>query len=342
MKIEVLFILKQKHLYGNTTYSKHIQSGLFNSATFVCQMLNEKGIRSELVQVIDNNSIDREVHKFKPKHVIIEALWVVPEKFEILAKLHPNVMWTIRLHSELPFLANEGSAMGWLFEYEKLAKAGIKIRVAPNTEKMFHDLSVVGIKHQLLLPNYYPSTASKPHCINDKHVVNIGCFGAIRPMKNQLIQAVAAIEFANRLGKRLNFHINSERVEKGDSALKNIRAVFDNHPEHKLIEHPWYPHNKFIHVVKSMDLGMQMSFNETFNIVAADFATSGVPIVASKEISWLSSLYVADPTSVEDMVCTLNFAYRFRKIGLHNLNVKGLQSYSNKSKKIWVKTFHHH
>jgi hypothetical protein len=77
-------------------------------------MLVANGVDSTIIEVIDNNGIDREVTKYKPTHVIIEALWVIPSKFEILTKLHPNVKWIIRLHSEIPFLANEGIAMEWM------------------------------------------------------------------------------------------------------------------------------------------------------------------------------------------------------------------------------------
>ena len=44
--------------------------------------------------------------------------WLV-SKFEVLQKLHPNVKWIVRLHSEIPFIANEGIAMDWIYEYQK-------------------------------------------------------------------------------------------------------------------------------------------------------------------------------------------------------------------------------
>lgn len=54
-------------------------------------MLNRNGIESKVVVVIDNNCIDKEVTAFKPTHAIIEGLWVVPEKFDVLKKLHPTI-----------------------------------------------------------------------------------------------------------------------------------------------------------------------------------------------------------------------------------------------------------
>ena len=90
-KIKVLFICKKKKSSGPGPYTQVISSGLLNSATFVNNMLVANGIESKIVEVQDNNDIDREVHSYKPTHVIIEALWVVPSKFEVLTKLHPDV-----------------------------------------------------------------------------------------------------------------------------------------------------------------------------------------------------------------------------------------------------------
>lgn len=337
-KPSILFILKKKQIYDHNYYSKAIQSGLYNSAKFMNDMLNSNGVTSDLVQVIDNNCIDREVHKRKPTDVVIEAIWVVPEKFEVLAKLHPNVHWIIRLHSEIPFISNEGNAMDWIYKYSELSKK-LHISIAPNTEKMYSDLKALGIKNLLFLPNYYPTSKKKLNTHFNKKHIDIGCFGAIRPMKNQLIQAVASIRFGNQIGKPVHFHINSERVENGNNALKNIRALFENQKVHKLIEHPWYPHDKFIEVVKEMDLGLQVSFNETFNIVAADFVSHNVPLIGSKEISWLSKLFIADTTSSEDIACTLSLAYKLRKYNPHILNLYNLIAYCKHSEAVWLSYF---
>lgn len=334
---KILFILKKRRIY-DLPYEEAFSSGLYNSALFVSDMLNASGIESKLVQVNDNNDIDREVHKYKPTTVIIEALWVIPEKFNILHKLHPRVNWIIRLHSELPFLSNESVAMEWLFQYNKLAKKNVQIGV--NSTKMLKDLPKIGIKNIIYLPNFYPVKKETDIHWAKKDHIDIGCFGAIRPMKNQLIQAVAAIEFGNKVGKRINFHINSGRVERGDGALKNIIDLFANQKgHHKLVEYPWLNHDDFLKVVRKMDLGMQISFNETFNIVAADFVSENIPIVGSKEIAWLNHFYKADDTTTDDMVAKLRFANFSKKINLQNLNKKNLIQICHEARSIWVGTF---
>jgi len=115
---KVLFILKRREDYNAEKHTKiGLTTGLYNSANFMNVMLNECGIESNLEVVIDNNCIDREVTKYKPDYCIIEAVWVIPSKFHILQKLHPNVKWIIRIHSEMPFMANEGMALGWFGDY---------------------------------------------------------------------------------------------------------------------------------------------------------------------------------------------------------------------------------
>ena len=89
---KVLFILKRREDYNGIIHSQiGLSTGLYNSASFVNDMLKAYKIESNLAVVIDNNDIDREVSKYKPTHVVIEALWVTPSKFAVLEKLHPNV-----------------------------------------------------------------------------------------------------------------------------------------------------------------------------------------------------------------------------------------------------------
>src|ERR1035437_8193029 len=110
----VLFIAKKGQRYSGV-YGYAASSGLLNSATFVEEMLHNLGVGAKVVHVVDNNDIDRAVTQYQPDVVIIEALWVIPSKFYVLTQLHPRVQWVIRVHSEIPFLAQEGMAMQWLF-----------------------------------------------------------------------------------------------------------------------------------------------------------------------------------------------------------------------------------
>lgn len=348
-KPRLLFIVKRREDYNDDeSYSlKGISTGLWNSARLVVEMLNDQGIEANLVEVIDNNCIDREVTQYQPTHVIIEALWVVPEKFEVLIPLHKNVKWNIRMHSEIPFVANEGIAMKWLLEYLKFPNVSISCNSKRFLKEIrylvhhkFNWINEETIEKVWYTPNYYNvfianSEPSIP--LEDRDYINIACFGAIRPLKNQLTQAIAAIQFANRIGKKLHFHINIGRFEnKGDPVFKNIKDLFDHLQEqgHELKLHPWMVHEKFLKVMKHIDIGMQVSFTETFNIVSADMVACGVPMVVSSEVHWALPVF-ADPNDTTDIVSKLMFAWRFRVINV-KLNRWRLKAYSKAAIKAWM------
>ena len=337
-KSKILFILKDRILYGQSRLCSY---GLVNACTFVANALNQNGIEAKIVTVPDNNSIDREVFQYKPTHVIIEALWVVPEKFKILAKLHPYVHWIIRLHSAIPFLAIEGNAIEWINQYLELQKSGIKISVACNKVENVKEFNLLysGISY---LPNiYYPLEEVIPHNKTDHEYINIGCFGALRPLKNTLQQAIWALEFVKKHNKKLNFHINHSQHESSttDPIYRNLNSLFNSLPEHKLTNHHWVSHSEFLKIVNQMDLGMQLSYTETFNIVAADFVYCNVPIIVSEEIDWLFPMYRAEPSNPRQVLDRMEFAYKGREHNKQRINLDYLKNYNEKAAQVWLEYF---
>ena len=339
-----MFILKRREDYNAVLHQNiGLSTGLYNSASFMNQMLRNSGVHSNLYVVEDNNRIDALVSAYKPTHVIIEALWVVPSKFAILQKLHPDVKWIIRLHSEMPFMAGEGMAMDWISEYSCFKNVYIGV----NAPRMMREVeTLLNTKHSksldekiIYLPNYYPQNYVKKEFNRDKDTIDIACFGAVRPLKNHLVQAVAAIDFANKIGKKLNFHVNAGRIEmKGDAVINNLRGMFEHLSDsgHKLINHQWTPRDQFLQLCGSMDIGLQVSFSETFNIVGADLISQGVPLVGSKEIPWSSNLYNADPTDSKDIADKLECVYYHPRINVW-VNQRLLTKYTNNTRKIWTK-----
>jgi len=343
---KVMFILKRREDYNAVLHQNiGLSTGLYNSASFMNQMLRNSGVHSNLYVVEDNNRIDALVSAYKPTHVIIEALWVVPSKFAVLQKLHPNVKWIIRLHSEMPFMAGEGMAMDWISEYSCFKNVYIGV----NAPRMMREVeTLLNTKHSksldekiIYLPNYYPQNYVKKEFNRDKDTIDIACFGAVRPLKNHLVQAVAAIDFANKIGKKLNFHVNAGRIEmKGDAVINNLRGMFEHLSDsgHQLVNHQWTPREQFLELCASMDIGLQVSFSETFNIVGADLISQGVPLVGSKEIPWSSNLYNADPTDSKDIAAKLECAYYHPRINVW-VNQRLLTKYTNNTRKIWTKYF---
>lgn len=329
MRPKVLFICKTRlDHYGNPI-------GLINSLQFIANFLLSKKIEAKLVSVIDANCIDKEVSEYKPTHVLIGAIWVTPEKLSELMALHKKVLWKVQIHSKTPFLAMEGTAIDYIKKYSKLRNHNGSFPLAANSKELVGSLEKSLNIRLTYLPNiYYPCHTSNevpvPHWHN---VVSIGCFGAIRPLKNHLIQAMAAISFANKIKKTLHFHINADRTEQaGNQVLKNLRALFHGE-QHLLIEHSWHTHASFLQLIKFMDLGMQVSLSESFNVVTADFIESNVPIVVSNDIEWMPQITQANPNSLESIEDRLHYIYSnrceiidksVRKLGRHNRDAGNL------------------
>ena len=346
----VLFILKRREDYNAIVHSNiGLSTGLYNSAKFMNDMLNSNGVESNLEIAIDNNCIDRLVNKHKPTHVIIEALWVVPQKFVILQKLHPNVTWIIRLHSEMPFKAGEGMAMDWVGDYSKFKNIIIGI----NAPRMHREISLYlktvnnwtddeTVKRVIYMPNFYPQDYTSKKFNKDKDTIDIACFGAIRPLKNHLLQAFAAIDFANQIGKKLRFHVNAGRIEmNGSPVINNLKGLFQHldGSGHVMINHQWRPREQFLELCAEMDIGLQVSFSETFNIVGADLISQGVPLIGTEEdIPWAVTAFCADPTDSRDIVKKLKLVYNWPALNVKT-NQISLKNYTNKTVKIWLDYF---
>lgn len=309
--------------------------GLNNSADFITEALNESGYHTTYMPVVDGNSIDAAVSTTGAKIVLIEALWATPEKLEELAKLHKTVSWIVRIHSNIPFLALEGMAIDWIKKMLIIPRVTVvcnNLQTSLELSAVFHE-KIPYLPNVYLRPSYCPKKVLGKDCSNSE-VIDVSCFGAIRPFKNHLTQGVAAIWAANKQGQILNFHINATRVEqRGDSILRNLVALFDG-TRHNLVMHGWQDHATFLNTVSSMDLCMQVSFTESFNIVAADHVHVGVPVLVSPEISWLDSKRGVNPTKCEEIANGVINSLRHDKKEIKS-NHTDLSNYNNSSLRTW-------
>lgn len=351
MSRSLLFVVSRRSYYGDYStgsgYPWSKNSGIYNSVLFVSEMLTASGIPSSIVQVQDQNAIDAAVAKARPTDVVIEAIWVMPAKLAVLAKKYPSIRWFVRNHSEVPFLANEGMAftdlLGYLsnsavFLASNSLRAVRDIRGTVQAWQPHWDTATIASR-VVYLPNYYPLPAPLAPIPATFGVLNVGCFGAIRPLKNQVYEALAALELSRRLGKRLLFHINSTRLEgMGQNVLKNLQVIFSGTPNAQLVMHPWLDRPKFLDLCRRMDIGFQVSFTETFNIVTADLVTENTPVVVSPEIDWVDPRFQADPTNRDDMIAKARQALSWAAAGAV-INRTGLTRYDAQSRQAWLREF---
>lgn len=356
----ILFILKWRVIpYGGYSWgwvdpktpadpsAKLLSHGLNNSCRFVVDMLNDAGVEAKLVQVADDNDIWKEIVAYDPTHVIIEAYWMRPKKLLDLAERFPGLPIIIRGHSSTPFLADDWVGFPWAMEY--LGLGGIVGQNDPRhvAEMRFLARYNFGLGEEEVerrvpyLPNYYPADNVGVVKQAIPGEIDIGCFGAVRSFKNHVGQAIAAMMFAEKIGRRLRFHINGDRLERGGQAVSRALDAIFAEGQAELVRHDWIPtHGEFLELVASMDMVTQVSFAETFCIVAADAVSQDVPTVMSKEVPWATAHSIADPTDTASIADAMMRAWHNRdSLRYFNRDRHSLKQYSAKTRRIWLSYF---
>lgn len=297
----VLFVVKRR----TQDYGQGSSSGVSNAALMTASALEQCGIAEAAVHVVaDGNAIEAAAVTYRATVVIVEALWATPAKMAQLARLHPEIDWYVRVHSRAPFLAVEGFATGWLAAYAASMANLRNLHIAANSYGMCDDLSTVLSVQVDYLPVIYQVTDQLPAPATVT-ALRFGSFGALRALKNTYEQAVAAIIYATNRRLVLEFNVNATPDDMASNPIyANVAALFAAQAVHghKLVVNPWMPHAAFLGLVREMDVVMQVSFSESFNIVAADAVSQGVPVVVGTDVDWLPEAVRVSPTSTSAII----------------------------------------
>lgn len=354
--MSALFLLKQNTSYGcydytaspivPSTTNMQAASGMWNSANMVVEFLQSLSIGATAEIVIDGNAIDNRVTNLDPEVVFIEGLWVSPEKLTELLQIprHQTRQWIVRIHSDLPFLATEGVAFSWIKQY-----LDIGVKIAPNSQRLYRELKVLfkmmglsdeAISESLIyLPNCYPTDfpTLQPMNLQSKDTLDIACFGAVRVLKNHVMQAFVAMEFAKKNNKKLRWHFNDRIGSGGQGPYNNMIALMTDIPDVELVPHEWETREEFMESLSEIDILMQLSMSETMNIVAADATFAGKPILVSSEIAWAHPLF-GDVNNSDKNLNVLQMIFNKPSLFVQ-LNRDGLRSYAQTSEYIWARFF---
>jgi len=330
--VDILFIVKDRNM---NTDKKQV-SGLIIASQHNVKYLKSIGVTAEAITVPDGNFLDSVIKQHHPRIVIIETVWIQPEKFKTLVAANPFVEeFVIRIHSDMAYFAIEGMGLDWSFKSQKISP---KIKIAANCRNLYEGINPALPNKFIYLPNLYEGVLSRNKKEQKKNEINIGIFGAIRMLKNHAVQAIAAIKAAEDMGKILKLYINDLINDAGHNILSNIRQIFGENGKHKLIVQKWKSGQEYFNLIKLMDLGMQVSFTESFNIVAADFIVNGVPIVVGKTVSWVPEEYKTSYTDINLIAEKIKQVYGFRNNAVMvNTAYKMLQAHNNQAKDVWDK-----
>lgn len=330
-KKKILFLLKQR-IYNENYATSY---GLINSSKQIALFLEKNNYDCKVITVADGNAIDKELYKYKPDIVVLEALWCPSYKLKELIELqrYKNIKWIVRIHSDSGFLSAESNALKYVNEYLELNKNNLFISF--NNKEFAGEINKILNENIIYLPNIIKLDNHFKKKKN-KNEIHIGCFGALRILKNQLFQGICAINAANKLNKKLFFHINTAVTDNTNPVLNNLREIFKN-TEHNLIIHKWLEHEKFEKLIQKMDLGLQLSYTESFNIVAADFVNNGIPIIVSEAINWVPKIYFTSTVNYKNVIKKIVQLYKLKNNFLIILLAKyKLKKLIKKSENIWL------
>jgi hypothetical protein len=278
--------------------SPHSHVGLGVSALHMTRVLRRKGVQVDVFGINTLEQTQASLRSFglwPPTHVVIEAPWFLTENISILMAEFPRTHFICRCHSQIAFLQADQGAIRRVREYMHLAEGRLNFSLAANNARLADFIRRVYKGHCLYLPilyDYELPHASRRRPQTDRPL-RVGSFGALRVLKNHLTAGAAALLLAESIGRDLEFHISTV-LDEDSELLFGLRNLFEGMSWAELVEHTWAPWSQFRRTIAHMDLCMQLSFTESFNISTADAVAEGVATVTSTAVSWVPHDWKAD------------------------------------------------
>jgi hypothetical protein len=291
----VIFLHKNFAAYKGVC---HIGLGVAASNTSL--NLNDNNFDTEVVAITKYQDIDSEVQNYKPSHVIISAPWVPPHYIEYVIKKHPKTEFVVVCHSNVGFLFADTNGINNFRSYFSLLKYK-NFHVAGNSEKFKIWVEKAYSIPCLWLPNLYYLTDKTAVKKEQNDILKIGSFGAMRILKNNMTAAGAALEISTRLKRPVEFWVSSGREEGGAQGVKQSISALLKGTSVTVKENYWQPWYEFRKTVGSMDLLLQMSYTESFNMVTADGIAEEVASVVSEAISWCPKSWIANVDDCDEI-----------------------------------------
>lgn len=310
-KPRVAFIFKNfSRLVGNHPYVIGLGIAVFNNY----QTLVKNGIQSEIWSAVEPQDIEAQLEQAQslPDFIIISAFWIPTETLVKLCCKYKNTKFVVVSHSNLSFIYADRSAFKLLKEGITLQKSVNNFFIAGNSQKFASWASITFGVHIPFLPNLYNLDGMNEIGLfdsyeskwQDRGVIKISNFGASRILKGNLTACGAAIEIGRRLDMPVEFWLSGGRVDGGQSIIHAIDQLTANLSDFKVKRNEWMPWEQFRKFSGTMDLNLQMSLSESFNMVLADSLYEGIPAIASEAIEWFPKKCIAnfdDPNKIADL-----------------------------------------
>lgn len=305
---------KVRLVMGFKNFSAHkgvCHIGLGVSGTNTCGVLRRNGIMAEPIPLVTPDDLydylenDRRITKpdhVRVTHVVISAPWIPTKDYKHLCQIFPDVVFTVLVHSNVGFLQADPRGVKLIREAADLRLPNF--RLAGNCKEFVSWIRHAYGRDCWLTPNLY-DFGPNPQ-IPKKHVwkdgpLRIGSFGAVRPLKNTMSAAGAALQISSMLDTPVEFWMSSNRTEGGGAGVVNAIHEMLHGTQVKIVNSPWEPWPGFRNTVAKVHLHLQPSYTESFNITVADAVSVGVPSVVSTAINWTPESWQADADDVGEI-----------------------------------------
>jgi hypothetical protein len=291
-------VIAYKNFAANRNIS-HI--GLGVAAVNTAKVLRREGIQTNVWPILSAADLRARLKAQPAEQVIISAPWIPTAELQSLATDFSETYFAVNCHSNVGFLQADPGAIKLVRETLELEMATHNVRLAGNSRRFCRWMEDTFDGRCHFLPNLYfldtPPPRQRTFC--GSSTLRIGIFGAVRPLKNLMSAAGAALEISHNLRVPLELWLSAGRSEGGgETVMAAVKEMVSGLPSVKLVLKDWQSWPAFRQTVSHMHLLLQPSYTESFNMVTADGAAEGVASVVSEAIDWAPEDWKADVDDV--------------------------------------------
>jgi hypothetical protein len=291
-------VIAYKNFAANRNIS-HI--GLGVAAVNTAKVLRREGIRTNVWPILSAADLRARLKETPVEQVVISAPWIPTAELQSLANEFTETYFAVTCHSNVGFLQADPHGVKLVRETLELEMATHNVRLAGNSRRFCQWMEDTFGGRCYFLPNLYfidtPPPRQKSFCGGGS--LRIGVFGAVRPLKNLMSAAGAALEISRNLRVPLELWLSAGRSEGGgETVMAAVKEMVAGLPNVKLMLQGWQSWPAFRRTVAHMHLLLQPSYTESFNMVTADGAAEGVASVVSEAIDWAPDDWKADVDDV--------------------------------------------
>ncbi len=294
-------ILAYKNFRANRNIS-HI--GLGVAAINTAKVLQRAGMPAEVWPVVSAADLRKRLTAHPSSQVIISAPWIPTMDMYALANDFPYTQFAVTCHSNVGFLQADRNGVKLVRELMDMEMSTSNVHLAGNSRRFCQWINQAFGVPCAYLPNLYylPFDAPRARTPFCSGTLRIGAFGATRPLKNLMSAAGAALEIARVVRAPLEFWISAGRTEGGgDGVLAAVKEMLNGLPHVTLCLNGWQTWPEFRKTVANMNLLLQPSYTESFNMVTADGVAEGLASVVSSAIDWAPEDWKAEVDDVPEI-----------------------------------------